>query len=288
MRGQKSLCIFVIITYLLGIVLSVFIAVTGGHESRFILSGYLSMFIPAIAVLIMDTIFKDPLNINWNQLPVKWILPALFLMPAVIHAVCLPLTSFLNNGNLPWQLWLNPNEHSLYHSPANKGWGILNHSELIARIIVNAITGVIIVSVLALFEEVGWRAWMLPRLIKIFNVKKGVLIGAFVWALWHIPFILSGISYIDNIPMSATLLIPFGTFGAGIIISWLWLKTKNIWIVSLAHGALNNWGQYAFKYMQDLNSSHSMLLLTGVEASLLITGFIIFSTMKNCPRNRKP
>ncbi len=121
---------------------------------------------------------------------------------------------------------------------------------------------------------------MLPRLIKKFNVKKGIIIGAFIWALWHVPFILSGISYINNVPY-IILLVPVGTFGAGIIISWLWLKTKSIWIVSLAHGSLNNWGQYAFKYMQDSKSSDSILLLIGVEASLLVMGLVILLAMKN-------
>jgi hypothetical protein len=83
------------------------------------------------------------------------------------------------------------------------------------------------------------------------------------------------------VPLYATLLVPIGTFSAGIIISWLWLKIKSVWIVSLAHGSLNNWGQYAFKYMQDLKISDSILLLVGVDTSLLITGLIILLSMKN-------
>jgi len=239
------------------------------------------MFIPAIAVLLMTNVFKAPVDkFDWNKLPLKWIIPALLLMPVVIHAVCLPLVSFLNNGSLPWQTWLHADNNGLYHAPIDKGWGTLTKSELVIKIVVNAIVGVIIVSVLAFFEEIGWRVWMLPRLVKRFNAKKGIIIGSLVWALWHVPFIISGISYIDNVSLYATLLVPIGTFGAGIIISWFWLKTKSIWIVSLVHGSLNNWGQYAFKYMHDLKSLDSILLLVGVEISLLITGLIILLTMK--------
>ena len=93
---------------------------------------------------------------------------------------------------------------------------------------------------------------MLPRLIKEWDVKKGVLLGAGIWALWHVPFMLSGILYVKAVPTYWIVLInPFGIFGAGLVISWFWIKTKSIWIVSVAHGVLNNWGQYAFKYMQD-------------------------------------
>lgn len=279
---KNHLIIFITISYALSILLSLFIGLTGGHESKFISLSYISMFIPAIAVLIMTNVFKAPVNkFDWNRFSLKWIIPALFLMPGVIHATCLPLLSFLNNGSLPLQAWLHSDSNGLYHTPVDKGWGTLTKSELVIKIIINAIIGLTIVSVLAFFEEVGWRAWMLPRLIKRFNVKKGIIIGSLVWALWHVPFIISGISYIDNVPLYATLLVPIGTFGAGIIISWLWLKTKSIWIVSLAHGSLNNWGQYAFKYMQDLKSSDTIRLLIGVEVSLLITGLIILLTIKN-------
>lgn len=281
MNKKNHLVIFIAITYCLGILLSLFIALTGGHESKFIAEGYASMFIPAIAVCVVSTVYKSPAKVNWNEFPVKWIFPALFLMPLVIHIVCLPLASFLNNGSLPWQSWLHADNNGLYYSPADKGWGVLKNNELIIKIIINAFIGLIIVFMLAFFEEIGWRAWMLPRLIKKFNTKKGILIGSFIWALWHVPFILSGISYIQGIPLYATLIVPVGTFGASIIISWLWIKTKSIWIVSLAHGALNNWGQYAFKYVKDLKSSDSILLLISVEVSLLITGFFILFSMKN-------
>lgn len=66
-----------------------------------------------------------------------------------------------------------------------------------------------------------------------------------------------------------------------LIITWLWLKTKSVWIVSLAHGPLNNLGQYAFKHVQDLKTLYSIILLTGVETSLLLTGLIISGTMKD-------
>jgi membrane protease YdiL (CAAX protease family) len=189
---RDYLFVFVAINYTLSILLSLFIGLTGGHESRFISLSYVSMFIPAITVLLMTAIFKAPVNkFDWNRVPVKWIIPALFLMPVVIHAVCLPLLTILNNASLPWQGWLHADNHGLYHVPADKGWGTLTGGELVIKVIVNALTGVIIVSVLAFFEEIGWRAWMLPRLIKKFNVKKGVLIGAFIWALWHVPLYLA-------------------------------------------------------------------------------------------------
>ena len=293
MKEKNDLFTFIAITFSLSILLSLFIGLTGGHESKFIWLRFASMLIPAIAVLIMNNLFKAPVEqVKWNKLPIYWLLLALLLMPVTIHIVCLPLISFLNHGSFPWQLWLIKKEKGLYISPGSFDWGTLTSIELVLKIFVNAIMGVVVVSALAFLEEIGWRGWMLPRLIKQFNVKKGILIGSIIWSLWHIPYMLSGILYLKAVPVYLiTLINPFGIFGAGLVISWLWIKTENIWIVSIAHGALNNWGQYAFKYMQDSKTnlqSKQIWLSIGVNGSLLFLGLLIFITMKNSYGNNNP
>jgi membrane protease YdiL (CAAX protease family) len=291
MKERNNLITFITITFSLSILLSLFIGLTAGHESKFIWLQFASMPIPAMAVLIMTNLFNAPVKeIKWSKLPLYWLALALLLMPVTIHIICLPLIKFLNNGTFPWQPWLKTKEEGLYISPGNFGWGALTSNELVLKIFINAITGIVIVSALAFLEEIGWRGWMLPRLIKQFNVKKGILVGSLVWALWHVPFILSGILYLKAVPAYLMALInPFGIFGAGLVISWLWTKTKSIWIVSIAHGALNNWGQYAFKYMQDSKTnlqSQQIWLSIGVNGSLLILGLLIFMTMKNSNYNK--
>jgi membrane protease YdiL (CAAX protease family) len=293
MKEKNNLLLFIAVTFSLSILLSLFIGLTGQHESKFIWLQFASMPIPALAVLIMNNLFKAPVEeIEWDKLPVYWLALALFLMPVTIHIICLPLISFLNNGALPWQSWLTSKKEDLYISPGNFGWGTLTSSELVLKIFINATTGVVIVSALAFLEEIGWRGWMLPRLIKQFNVKKGIFIGSLVWSAWHVPFMLSGILYLKAVPVYLIVLInPFGIFGAGLVISWLWKKTKSIWIVSIAHGALNNWGQYAFKYMQDKDinlQSQQLWLSVGVNGSLLILGLLIFITMKNTYDDNNP
>jgi len=292
MKEKNNLPVFIAITFSFSILLSLFIGFTGGHESKLIWLQFASMPIPAVAVLIMNHFFRAPVQgIDWNKLPVYWFFLALLLMPATIHIICLPLIYSLNDGAFPWQSWLTTKKAGLYISPDNFGWGKLTSSGLVFQIFINSITGVIIVSALAFLEEIGWRGWMLPRLIKQFNVKKGIFIGSLIWALWHVPFMLSGILYLKGVPVYLLLLInPFGIFGAGLVISWLWIKTKSIWIVSFAHGALNNWGQYAFKFMQDNKTnleSQQIWLSVGVNGSLLILGLIIFITMKDNYGNYK-
>jgi hypothetical protein len=78
-------------------------------------------------------------------------------MPIAMHAVMLPAAVA---GGLQWQDWLTPQADGLYHTPASRGWGALTATGLLGRLAINAVVGLIIVSILAFFEEVGWRAWL--------------------------------------------------------------------------------------------------------------------------------
>jgi membrane protease YdiL (CAAX protease family) len=187
-----------------------------------------------------------------------------------------------HDGALPWQAWLTPSADGLYHTPLDKSWGALTKGGLIFYIALNAIAGILIVSVLAFFEEIGWRAWMLPRLIERYNLKTGIFIGGVICALWHVPYLLSGIHYIPGAPLPLVIVLyTLGQIGVGIILGWLWVRTQSLVIVSLAHGSLNNWGQYAFKYLDDATSgSETTALVAALNVGLLLVSLVILARMK--------
>ena len=187
----------------------------------------------------------------------------------------LPVTAAYES-RLPWEAWLTPQPDGLYHAPAPLGWGAMTFGGLISRVALNAVVGVTVVSILAFFEEVGWRAWLLPRLVERMSARRAVIITPLIWAVWHTPLELSGIQHIDGVsPVSLALTAPLGIFATGLVIGWLWLKTESIWIVSLAHGALNNWGQYAFKYMQFVRAPDSVVGAAGGLAVLVLGSLLL-------------
>jgi len=248
---MKGIFVYVASAYALSIALSLVVGLTGGYHSALIGLAYLSMFLPAVAVLIVSSVMNDAPRVRWDYLPLRYLPVALFVIPGVLHAVMLPLMAILQGG-VQWQDWLTPQPDGLYHTPVSRGWGALTIQGLAAHIVLNAVVGLAIVSLLAVFEEIGWRAWLLPRLVDRIGARRGVVVTSIIWALWHVPFQLSGIQHIDGVsPRTLALTIPVGTMAAGLILGWLWLRTKSIWLVAIAHGASNNWGQYAFKYMKD-------------------------------------
>jgi len=274
---------FVAITYGLSIVMSLLIGFTGGHASPFIGGALATMLFPAIAVLAARRLEPGAPRIDWRRMSLAYVPVALLLIPVALHASMLLATASLEHG-IPWQGWLTRRPDGLYHTPAERGWGVLTGRALAARIAVNAIAGLIVVSTLALFEEVGWRAWLLPRLMGRMKVRSAIVITALLWALWHVPYALSEIQYIEGIaPRTTALVVPLGIVGSGLILGWLWVRTQSIWIVALAHGAHNNWGQYAFKYMREFSPAHQVLALCAGDAALLIVGTLLVLSLGSSP-----
>jgi membrane protease YdiL (CAAX protease family) len=97
-----------------------------------------------------------------------------------------------------------------------------------------------------------------------------------IWAIWHVPYALAGIQHLDGVPRGwAALIVPVGIFGSGLVIGWLWLRTKSIWIAAIAHGALNNWGQYAFKFVSGDGQPSDGLVLACGGLALVAVGAIL-------------
>jgi membrane protease YdiL (CAAX protease family) len=229
------------------------------------------MVAPALGVLAASRTSSIHLGIEWNRLPWRWLSVALLTLPLAIHTVALPVVVVLE-GRLPWVRWLTPQSDGLYHVSENWGWGTLSAPALAGRIAWNALLGLIVVSALAFFEELGWRAFMLPRLVSGLGARRGAAASALICALWHVPFAVSGVQHVQNLsPLALALVSPLGQFGAALFLAFLWLKTGSIALVSLSHGALNNWGQYAFKFINTAGP-HDLELFALVNLALLAVG----------------
>ena len=282
---SRGILAFIVIAYALSVALSLLIGLTGGHESALIPLSYLSMFLPALAVLFVTLVMNEAPHVRWNSFPIRFLPLALFLIPGVLHAVMLPLTRTIEGG-VQWQDWLTQEPDGLYHAPVSRGWGALTIPGLVTHIVLNAVVGLIVVSFLALFEEVGWRAWLLPRLVSRIGARRAVVSTSIAWALWHVPFQLSGIQHVEGVsPLRLSLAVVPGTVAAGLILGWLWLHTESIWLVAIAHGSSNNWGQYAFKYIKDSGAPDRDIAILGAGSlALLSVGVLLLWRVKSRPR----
>lgn len=118
---MNAILVFVAITYALSIALSLVVGLTGGQQSPFIGLGYLAMFFPAVAVVVVRFAMHDGLLLDWSRFPLTYLPLALLLIPAVLHAAMLPALAALE-VRVPWQDWLSPGADGLYHAPEQRGW----------------------------------------------------------------------------------------------------------------------------------------------------------------------
>ena len=93
-------------------------------------------------------------------------------------------------------------------------------------------------AVAAVGEEIGWRGFLLPKLLPMGTIPA-IVVGGIVWALWHAPLILLGYNYPDGPRWLALACMSGMCIGLGSVLAWLRLRTKSVWPCALFHGAIN-------------------------------------------------
>jgi len=91
---------------------------------------------------------------------------------------------------------------------------------------------------LAAGEEIGWRGYMLTRLIDA-GVPRPVLASGLIWGVWHLPLILAGIYAAGPSPALSAVLFMVSVTSFGYILARMRLETGSIWPVIFAHSAWN-------------------------------------------------
>lgn len=99
--------------------------------------------------------------------------------------------------------------------------------------------GIAIGCVLALGEEVGWRGWLLPRLLPL-GLWPAMLVTGFLHAAWHLPAILITPHYHGD--GSPWLIVPGFLIVltlAGVAYGYVRLSTQSLWPAVIMHSTIN-------------------------------------------------
>ncbi|UNK48355.1 CPBP family intramembrane metalloprotease [Lysobacter sp. S4-A87] len=96
----------------------------------------------------------------------------------------------------------------------------------------------------ALGEELGWRGFLLPKLIAG-GVRHPYLVCGLVWALWHFPLIAFGGFYqVDNALLMAAIYC-VGIVAMSFVLSELRMRSGSVLVPTLAHASHNFLLQFA-------------------------------------------
>ena len=93
-------------------------------------------------------------------------------------------------------------------------------------------------AIAALGEEIGWRGWLLPRLMPL-GTLPALLLSGVIWALWHAPLILLGYNYPSAPGWLALVCMSAMCIVVGAVLAWTRLGSGSVWPAALGHGAFN-------------------------------------------------
>ena len=86
--------------------------------------------------------------------------------------------------------------------------------------------------IVSIGEELGWRGWLLPRLLERQTRLRASLLVATAWGLWHGPLLLSG--------AQPTALFLLAVLGLSFLYTWIWTHAgERLFLVVLAHATVN-------------------------------------------------
>jgi membrane protease YdiL (CAAX protease family) len=87
-------------------------------------------------------------------------------------------------------------------------------------------------------EEIGWRGYMLTRLIDA-GVPRPVLVSGLIWAVWHVPLILAGLYASGSNPALSAVLFIASVTSISFILARMRLETGSVWPAVYAHATWN-------------------------------------------------
>ncbi len=198
----------------------------------------LAMWGPGIAALVTTfVILKEPLSsLGLNRLGKKWIYLAAWFIPPLLAAAAIPLSVLFGLAEYDPEMTLL--QQMVAQLPA--GSGLTVEILLAIQLVQGLLLGPLINVFATMGEEMGWRGFLLPRLLPL-GQWKAILISGVIWGVWHAPAIAQGHNY-PGYPLEGIFMMILFCVAIGAVMSWLYLATRSSWAPAFGHASLNAWG----------------------------------------------
>jgi membrane protease YdiL (CAAX protease family) len=219
--------------------------------------------LPAIVTVVVAAtvaLFFSPLNSRllnpgtgkpYEKPQVKWVLLSITLFPALF----LLAWAIVNLRSGEWTI------STLQGGATRFGWIILvsiSHNFLLGG---------------SLGEELGWRGFLLPELLKRYRPLAASLILGVIWGLWHLPIDIYagyGLEGLAAVPVRVMTAIALS-----IVFTWFYLQSKgNLLIAMILHTAANFYPDLGFSGY-DLSIA-LLVLFIGITALIVSVSSQVF------------
>lgn len=197
------------------------------------------MWSPGLAALITQLITRGSLrDLGWTLGSIHWLGIAL-LLPLVYALPVYAFTWLTGLGKFP--------DPSRLAKLAEKYSSTRPVITILIFLLVSLTVDMAGPLISALGEEIGWRGFLVPELIKMTSFTQTALISGIIWAIWHMPAIFLADYRNRNIPVVYSV----ACFTVMIIaisfpFAWLTLKSGSLWPAVLLHACHNQFIQGIF------------------------------------------
>jgi uncharacterized protein len=187
------------------------------------------MYTPALACVIARLIGRE----GFRDVSFKW--GGLVGTRASLTAWLLPVAVGFIAYGVAWGMGLvafRSPEHGQFTSIANPVVRFLATIPLALTI------GTLFSCLSAFGEELGWRGYMVPRLVDA-QVPAADVVSGLVWCFWHVPLILWGGYAVGKYPLLSVLLFILTILPVALLYFRWRMTSGSIWPTVIAHGAWN-------------------------------------------------
>ncbi len=194
------------------------------------LLSFLSMFTPAAASLLARAYTKEGMKESFLRFNfkgnVKYYLLAVILI-LICGALDIIYTTVFTDAKI-----------NLSKNLSESGIGVTG---FFGMILINLSSCVAVLPVF-LGEELGWRGYLYPKLLKVMNRPAALITGGVIWGVWHSVPIICGLNFgfdYPGYPYVGIGLMCIDCISSGILLMWITEKTGSVYPAGIAH-AVNN------------------------------------------------
>jgi membrane protease YdiL (CAAX protease family) len=135
-------------------------------------------------------------------------------------------------------------------------------------------------------EELGWRGFLLPKVLDKFSVLKSTIIVGLAWGIWHFAsFTFPGAAIPSFLPVSflTILLYFFNTIALSMVFTYVHLKSNgSVFLAIILHAFFNAASNIAFDFFPEPETFNLQFIPYVINMILALTvGYLLIKHVQN-------